>query len=120
MDDIVESIARLIVRPPKGNNEWDRNNPRIDTSTAPYRIFNIGNGTPIKLMRYVKAIEAELGIKGKYNMMELQPGDVPATHADVSSLQEYINFKPQTSVEKGVAEFIEWYKYYYEIINSQE
>ena len=120
VDDIVESIARLIVRPPKGNNEWDRNNPRIDTSTAPYRIFNIGNGTPIKLMRYVKAIEAELGIKGKYNMMELQPGDVPATHADVSSLQEYINFKPQTSVEKGVAEFIEWYKYYYEIINSQE
>ena len=115
VDDIVESITRLIVKPPKRNSDWNGDQPRIDTSTAPYRIFNIGNGSPVKLMRYIEAIETALGLKGKYNMMDIQPGDVPATHADTTALEDYIGFRPETSVEEGVNMFIEWYKTYYNI-----
>ena len=115
VDDIVESITRLIVKPPKRNSEWDGNIPRIDTSSAPFRIFNIGNGSPVELMRYIEAVESALGVKGKYNMMDIQPGDVPATHADTNALEEYIGFRPQTSVEKGVSNFIDWYKTFYNI-----
>lgn len=113
--DIVESISRLVVKPPQKNLQWSGDLPRIDCSSAPYRIFNIGNGSPVQLMRYINAIENALGVKGIYNMMDIQPGDVPATHADTSALQDYINFKPGTSVEEGVASFIEWYKSYYRI-----
>lgn len=115
VDDIVESITRLIVKPPKRNSYWNGDQPRIDTSTAPYRIFNIGNGSPVKLMRYIEAVETALGLKGNYNMMDIQPGDVPATHADTKALQDYIDFRPETSVEEGVNKFIEWYKQYYNI-----
>ena len=106
VDDIVESITRLIVKPPKRNSDWNGDEPRIDTSTAPYRIFNIGNGSPVKLMRYIEAVETALGLKGKYNMMDIQPGDVPATHADTKALQDYIDFRPKTLVEEGVNRFI--------------
>ena len=115
VDDIVESITRLVVKPPKRNNDWDGDDPRIDSSSAPYRIFNIGNGSPVELMRYIEAVESSLGIKGQYNMMDIQPGDVPATHADTTSLQEYIGFKPSTSVEDGVEQFVSWYKQYYNV-----
>ena len=115
VDDIVESITRLVVKPPKRNNEWNGDAPRIDTSSAPYRIFNIGNGSPVELMRYIEAVESSLNIKGKYNMMDIQPGDVPATHADTRALEEYIDFKPQTTVEEGVSKFISWYKEYYKL-----
>lgn len=113
VDDIVESISRLVVKPPQRNNEWNGDTPRIDLSSAPYRIFNIGNGSPVELMRYIEAVESSLGKKGNYNMMDIQPGDVPATHADTSSLEEYIGFKPKTAVEEGVSRFIDWYKEYY-------
>jgi UDP-glucuronate 4-epimerase len=115
VDDIVESITRLVVKPPIRNNVWDGETPRIDTSSAPYRIFNIGNGSPVELMRYIEAVESSLRVKGKYNMMDIQPGDVPATHADTGALEEYIGFKPQTTVEEGVSRFISWYKKYYEL-----
>ena len=115
VDDIVESITRLLVKPPKRNNNWDGDAPRIDTSSAPYCIFNIGNGSPVELMRYIQAVESSLGVKGKYNMMDIQPGDVPATHADTGALEAYIGFKPQTTVEEGVSRFISWYKEYYEL-----
>ncbi len=115
VDDIVESITRLIVKPPKENTNWDGDAPRIDTSSAPYRIFNIGNGSPVQLMRYVEAVESSLGVKGIYNMMDIQPGDVPATHADTGALEDYIGFKPETTVEEGVSRFIEWYKRYYNL-----
>ena len=115
VDDIVESIARLVVKPPKRNDDWNGDEPRIDASSAPFRIFNIGNGAPVELMRYIEAVETALGVKGKYNMMDIQPGDVPATHADTSALQEYIGFKPQTKVEEGVSRFISWYKDYYKL-----
>jgi len=118
VDDIVESISRLILKPPRKNSDWDGNIPRIDSSSAPYRIFNIGNGSPVELMRYIEAVENALGIKSIYNMLDIQPGDVPATHADTSALQEYIGFKPSTSVENGVAKFIDWYKKYYRVNND--
>jgi len=118
VDDIVESIVRLIVKPPKKNTEWDGKLPRIDTSSAPYRIFNVGNGSPVELMRYIKAVEAALGVQGIYNMMDIQPGDVPATHADTQALNEYIGFRPKTSVEEGVNQFISWYKEYYGYSNT--
>jgi len=115
VQDIVECIRRLIIKPPKENSDWDSNSPRIDSSSAPYRIFNIGNGSPVPLMRYIEAAEKTLGVKGTYNMMDIQPGDVPATHADTTALESYIGFKPQTTVEHGVAKFIEWYKEYYKL-----
>ena len=115
VDDIVESITRLIVKPPKRNNEWNGDEPRIDSSSAPYRIFNIGNGSPVELMRYIEAVETAIGVKGKYNMMDIQPGDVPSTHADTTALEEHIGFKPDTSVEEGVSKFILWYKEYYKL-----
>lgn len=115
VDDIVESINRLVVKPPRGNTKWNGDSPRIDTSSAPYRIFNIGNGSPVELMRYIEAVESALGTKGKYNMMDIQPGDVPATHADTTSLEDYIGFKPKTTVEEGVMNFIKWYKEFYNI-----
>lgn len=113
VDDIIESISRLLVKPPKRNDEWNGNMPRIDSSSAPYRIFNIGNGSPVELMRYIEAVESSLSLKGIYNMMDIQPGDVPATHADTTSLENYIGFRPKTTVEVGVSRFIEWYKEYY-------
>ena len=115
VDDIVESITRLIVKPPKRNTDWDSDVPRIDTSSSPYRIFNIGNGSPVELMRYIEAVELAMGVKGKYNMMDIQPGDVPATHADTMALEKYISFKPGTTVEKGVEKFIDWYNEYYNL-----
>jgi UDP-glucuronate 4-epimerase len=116
IDDIIESISRLITKPPQKNAVWDGNTPRIDTSSAPYRIFNIGNGSPVELMHYIEAVESAMGVKGKYNMMDIQPGDVPVTHADTSVLERYIGFKPRTSVKDGVSKFIQWYKGYQSIL----
>ncbi len=115
VQDIVECLRRLMVKPPEKDQDWDGNSPRIDTSSAPYRVFNVGNGSPVPLMRYIEAAEKALGIKGSYNMMDIQPGDVPATHADTTALENYIGFKPKTTVEDGVAGFIAWYKEYYHI-----
>jgi UDP-glucuronate 4-epimerase len=113
VDDIVESIIRLIPRPPEINLKWDSNNPEISSSSAPFQIFNIGNSSPVKLMKYINAVENILGIKSIKNFLPMQDGDVPATHADVLKLENYINFKPNTNIEDGVRMFIEWYKQYY-------
>ncbi len=113
VDDITESIKRLIPKPPTYNTNWDSDNPQIETSSAPYRIFNIGNGSPVKLMDYIGALENALGKKAEYNMMDMQPGDVPATHADTSLLENYIGFKPNTTVQEGVSHFIKWYQDYF-------
>lgn len=111
--DIVESIARLVERPAEVNGTWDGDHPNIPSSSAPYRIFNIGNSSPTPLMDYIEALEKAIGKTAIKNMMDMQPGDVPATHADTSALEEYVNFKPQTTVVDGVARFVEWYKEYY-------
>ena len=110
VDDIVESITRLIFKPANPDKNWDSNQPNIPTSSAPYQIFNIGNSSPVKLMDYIEALEDSLGIDAKKNMMDIQKGDVPSTHADSLSLKNYTGFKPKTSVKNGIQNFVDWYK----------
>ena len=113
IDDIVEGIYRLIDRPPVENKDWNEYN--LSSSFAPYKIYNIGNNSPIKLMRFIKAIEDALGKKAEKIYMDMQPGDVLKTFADVSDLEEDIGFKPDTSIEDGIAKFVKWYKEYYNV-----
>ena len=111
--DIVESISRLIVKPPIANKKWNGDNPMISTSSAPFQIFNIGNASPVTLMEYIEAIEFKLRKIAIKEFLPMQEGDVPATHADVSALEKYIDFKPKTKIETGIANFIDWYLEYY-------
>jgi UDP-glucuronate 4-epimerase len=113
VDDIVEGIYRLVPKPPAPNPKWNGNNPDPSTSFAPYRLFNIGNSSPVKLMDFIGEIENQLEIKAKKKMLPMQPGDVPQTWANVDDLFEYIDFKPQVSVEEGISQFIDWYKEYF-------
>jgi UDP-glucuronate 4-epimerase len=113
VDDIVESISRLVEIPANENKAWNGIEPDPATSFAPYKIYNIGNSKPVKLMDFVEAIERKLNKKAIKNYMELQPGDVPETYANVDDLYRDINFKPQVSVDEGVGQFIDWYVNYY-------
>ena len=110
VDDIVESVKRLIPKPPKANNpKYDPKNPNPAVSSAPYQLFNVGNNSPVALMDYVHAVEKALGKKGKIIYKELQPGDVPSTYADVQNLYDYIDFKPSTTIEEGIKIFVDKY-----------
>ena len=113
VEDIAESINRLCKKPPTKNSNWNSTNPNPSSSSAPYKIFNIGNSDPIKLMDYINALESALDMKAKKNYMPMQLGDVPKTHADSLELQKWINFKPQTSVISGVNDFVKWYLDYF-------
>ena len=113
VDDIVESLIRVINKPAFSNEAFDTNNPDPKSSWAPYRIFNIGNSNPVKLMDYIEAIEIKLGIKAKKIMLPMQPGDVPETVSDTNELEEWIDFKPNTSINKGISLFVDWFKDYY-------
>lgn len=113
VDDIVESIFRLTQKKPEPNLEWDGNNPDPGTSYAPYKVYNIGNNSPVNLMEFIDAIEEKLGIEAKKEFLPLQAGDVPQTYANVEDLYRDINFKPQTSIKEGISNFIDWYKEYY-------
>ena len=113
VDDIVESIMRLLNKPPIQDKSFDTSNPNPDTSWAPHRIFNIGNSTPESLIDYIKAIEDNLGIKANKELLPLQPGDVPDTFSDCTSLETFINYKPNTSIEDGITKFISWYRKFY-------
>ena len=114
IDDIVESIMRIMKKPARPYKSFDTSNPIADKSWAPHRIFNIGNSTPESLTEYINAIENALGIKAKKEFYPMQPGDVASTFSDCSNLESFINFKPNTSIKKGVNEFIKWYKNFYE------
>ncbi len=113
VDDIVEGVIRVLDRPAPPNPDWDSAQPDPGSSKAPWRIYNIGNNSPAELMDYIAALEKALGRKTDKEMLPLQPGDVPDTHADVTDLVEQFDYKPDTSVEQGVAYFIEWYKGYF-------
>lgn len=113
IDDVVESVIRVIDKIATSNQQFDHNNPDPMTSDAPYRIFNVGNSCPTVLMDYIAAIEKELEIKAKKNFLPLQPGDVLKTAADTGALEKWIGFKPNTSIKYGVSEFIKWYRNYY-------
>lgn len=115
IDDIVEGVIRAIDRPAAPNPEWSGKAPDPATSYAPYRIYNIGNNQPVELMRYIEVLEKCLGKKGKLQMLPMQEGDVPATFANVESLENDVGFRPRTTVEQGVSRFVEWYKSYHRV-----
>jgi len=114
IDDIVEGIYRLVDKPPVAISDWDESKNDNSTSFAPYKIYNIGNNKPVPLMRFIKALESALGIEAQKIYMEMQPGDVLRTYADVSDLERDINFKPETSIEAGIEKFVAWYLEYYQ------
>ena len=115
IDDIVESIARLIEKAPVPNANWDPKAPDPASSFAPYRIYNIGNNQPVPLIRFIEVIEEKLGKKAIRHNMDLQDGDVPETYADVEDLIQAVDFRPATPIETGVGRFIDWYKEYYNV-----
>lgn len=115
IDDIVESIVRLITKPAQPNPNWTGSAPDPGTSFAPYRLFNIGSNRPVELLDFISAIEEKLNRKAIMNFLPLQDGDVPATYADVSDLGAEIGFSPSTPIKKGVGEFVDWYLDYYKI-----
>ena len=115
VDDIAESLVRIISKPATPDDSFDTHNPNPSTSWAPHRIFNIGNSNPTKLMDYIQAIEKCIGVEAKKEFLPLQLGDVPATSSNCSELESWIGFKPQTPVYDGVAKFVEWYREFYGI-----
>jgi UDP-glucuronate 4-epimerase len=112
VDVIVEGIVRVIDNPPKGVNE-EKMNP--SNSTAPYKIYNIGNNNPVKLMDFIEALEKKIGKVAQKNMLPLQAGDVPSTYADVTDLIEDLDYKPETSIEEGIDKFVDWYVDFFHI-----
>ena len=115
IDDIVEGVVRVLDKIPEPNPDWSGDAPDSATSTAPYRIYNIGNNQPVELMHYIEVLEDCLGKKAEKNMLPLQPGDVPATYADVADLVRDVGYKPDMSVEQGIANFVAWYRDYYRV-----
>ena len=113
IDDIIEGIVKLVDKIPVANKEWDESKNDLSTSFAPYKIYNIGNNKPVQLMRFVNALETALGKNAEKIYMDMQPGDVLKTYADVSDLEKDINFCPSTSIEVGLKKFVDWYKDYY-------
>jgi UDP-glucuronate 4-epimerase len=115
VDDIVLGIIPVIDNPPKGNPLWDPLHPNPSSSVAPYKIYNIGNNSPVKLMEFITAIEDELGIVAEKKMLPLQAGDLPATYADVHDLVADMKYKPNTKVTDGIRSFVKWYREYFKV-----
>ena len=113
VDDIVEGVIRAMDQPAAPDAAWRAEAPDAATSAAPYRVYNIGNNSPVQLMRYIEVLEQSLGVKAKYELLPMQAGDVPATSADVSRLKAAVGYRPGTPVEVGVKRFVEWYREYY-------
>lgn len=115
IDDIVEGVVRVIDNIPTPNPQWNGKNPDPHSSKAPYKIYNIGNNNPVKLMDFIEAIEKEVGKTAQKNMLPLQPGDVPATYANVNDLVSELNYKPNTSIQTGIKNFVKWYREFFAI-----
>ena len=113
--DIIESLLRIMKKPAEKDILFNNEEPNPASSWAPHRIFNIGNSSPTPLIKFIEAIEDELGIEAKKQLLPIQPGDVPTTSSDSSLLKSWVNFKPSTSIKDGIREFINWYKEFYEI-----
>lgn len=114
IDDIVEALVRLVEKePPTGNPDWSGDNPDPATSFAPYRIYNIGNNNPVELNYFVEVLEKAIGRKAIKEYLPMQPGDVPATYANVDALVRDVDFKPATPIEVGIERFVKWYREYY-------
>ncbi len=115
IDDIVEGVVRTLDHTAPENEQWSGDQPDPATSLAPYRIYNIGSNRPVELLRYIEVLEECLGKKAQKNLLPLQLGDVPDTYADVDALVEDVDYKPTTTVEEGIANFVEWYRDYYQL-----
>ena len=113
IDDIVEGVVRVIDQPAAPDPTWNAERPDSARSSAPWRIYNIGNHQPVELMRYIEVLESCLGKKAILDLQPIQPGDVPSTYADTAELQAATGFKPATPVETGVRRFVEWYRDYF-------
>ena len=112
VDDIVEGVIRVLDQPAQSNPNWSGEKPDPGTSLAPWRVYNIGNNSPVELMDYISAIEEAVGIKAAKELLPLQPGDVPDTYADVDDLVKDFDYKPSMGIEEGVKNFVDWYKEY--------
>lgn len=115
IDDIIEGVARIMKQKPAPDPDWSGDAPDPGTSYAPYRIYNIGNNQPVGLLRFIETIEETLGRKADKIFLDLQPGDVAATYADIDDLHEAVGFRPQTPIKVGIERFIEWYRKYYRV-----
>lgn len=115
VDDIVESINRLIPQAPSRDEHYDHTHPDSAASSAPYRVFNIGNNKPVSLMEFISAIEEKIGREGKKIFQDIQPGDVQTTFADVQELFDLVNFRPDTPVTEGISRFVDWYRDFYQL-----
>lgn len=115
IDDIVEGVIRTLDCPSQPDVTWSGENPDPGTSSAPYRLYNIGNHRPVELLRFIEVLEHALGKKANKNFLPLQPGDVPATYADVADLSRDVGFTPSTPIEVGIKRFVEWYRAYYKV-----
>ena len=113
IDDIVEGVIRVLDMPAKPDPAWDGDNPDPSSSYAPWKIYNIGNNKPVELMRYIEVLEECIGKKAEKNLLPMQPGDVPATYADIDDLVRDTGFHPSTTLEEGIPRFVEWYREYY-------
>ncbi len=113
IDDIVEGVIRVLDMPAKPDPAWDGDNPDPSSSYAPWKIYNIGNNKPVELMRYIEVLEECIGKKAEKHLLPMQPGDVPATYADIDDLVRDTGFHPSTTLEEGIPRFVEWYREYY-------
>lgn len=115
VDDIVEGVIRVIDQPAKPMTDWSGNQPDPATSYTNYRVYNIGNNNPVELTRYIQVLEQCLGRKARLDLLPMQAGDVPVTYANTDALESAVGFRPRTTVETGIARFVEWYKQYYKV-----
>lgn len=115
IDDIVEGVTRVNDNPPTENPNWDPNSDDASISSAPYKVYNIGNNNPVKLMDFIAALEKKLGKTAQKNMLPIQAGDVPSTYADVADLIRDLDYKPETSIEEGIDQFVDWYLEFFEV-----
>jgi UDP-glucuronate 4-epimerase len=113
--DIVEGVVRVLEQAPQGNPAWSGEAPDPGTSYAPYKLYNIGNNSPVELLHFIEVLEDALGKKAQKNLLPIQAGDVPATYADVDDLIADVGFKPATSIEEGIGRFVAWYREYYRV-----
>lgn len=115
IDDIIEGVVRVMAAPPSPDAQWTGDAPDPGTSSAPYRVYNIGNNHPIELMKFIEILEDCLGVKARKELEAIQPGDVPATYADIDDLTRDFGFSPKTPLEVGLARFVAWYRRYYQV-----
>ncbi|HEV2178551.1 MAG TPA: NAD-dependent epimerase [Terriglobia bacterium] len=115
IDDVVEAVVRVMEKIPQPDPAWNGEHPNPATSSAPYRLYNVGNHDPVEITAFIEALEKKLGKTAQKQFMPLQPGDVPATYADVDDLERDIGFKPQTSIARGISRFVDWYREYYQV-----